>query len=1154
MKRTVLSVAVGLAMLASLTLAAPFAQSAARVPTPTGFAANGDTTKGMSARATSPTGVYIVQLNGDPLVAYRGGVANLRATNPSVIGEDKLDVRSAGARAYRSYLQRQREAVLSTAVLVFGARPDVVETYDVAFNGMALRLSPRQAADLANFAGVVAVTPEVIRQPQTDVGPSFISAMQKGDVTKPALFSATINGANEKPAPVASSASGTAAFTYNDSTNTLSFQIKLKGITPTGQHIHRVANPDGTGPVAYSLDTYKVAAGPSPVYVGAVTLSGTDETNLYAGKLYVNFHTPAFPAGEIRGDIVANKGEGMLVGIIDSGINQTHASFADVGGDGYDHTNPLGAGTYLGVCDPENKFYQASFACNDKLIGAYTFTATSTSPNSLGEPSPADDDGHGSHTASTTAGNVTQASVVGVNIGTVSGVAPHANIIAYDVCGAVINGTYSGGCFSSAIVAAIDQATEDGVDVINYSIGGDSRDPYDNANAPDALAFLFALNSGVLASVAAGNDGPDAGTIGSPSNAPWVMSVAATTHNRSYTNSITAGGTTYKGLGFSGPLNTPAQIVYAGNYQDTAGKANPLCNPFMAGTNLAGKIVICDRGVIGRVEKADNAKAAGAVGFVLTNTSATQSLNGDVYPIPGVHLTKADGDVLKAAVVATPALTGTIGGATRNTDAANGDIVAGFSSRGADLTSADVLKPDVAAPGVDIIAAVANTDAAANEFDFLSGTSMAAPHNAGAATLIRALHPKWSASEVRSALMLTAVTEGVRKEDGTTAADPLDIGAGRIDVSKAALSGLVLNERALTFFRADPFTGGDPTTLNLASVTNSNCLVNCSFTRTFSNTLDAAVTWNVTASGTGVNVTVEPTSFTIAPGATQTLTITADVAASELDAYVFGQVTLTPAAPFTNVPVARLPVAVLPVAADLPDVVTIETNTNTGSATVEDLLAVAISDLSITTFGAAAGMLDSTRLISDTDNGSIYDDLADGLFIKKLTVPADSVRFVTEVITTTAVDLDLYVHLDGFNGGKKDGIPEAVELICASATGSALERCDLVGPPAGDYIIVVQNWEGSDKPSDKVQLSTAVVPNTPATNFTVTGPKQVAAKTPFDLTVQWNLPTVLPGHRYYGAMTLATQPTGGVELGYVPVDFVNTQFGQFLPTVFVAGR
>jgi subtilisin family serine protease len=200
------------------------------------------------------------------------------------------------------------------------------------------------------------------------------------------------------------------------------------------------------------------------------------------------------------------KGEGVIVGILDSGINHDHPSFAEVGpSDGYVHVNPNGAGTFLGWCDPSNPNYIAGF-CNDKLIGAWDFVDGLTPPTGYEVLGPEDGDGHGSHTASTTAGNTVNAGLVAPTVTltkTISGVAPHANIIAYDVC-YYSPADAAGLCPTSSSLAAANQALADGVDVINYSIGG-GNNPYSDSVE---LAFLDLFSAGVFVSTSAGNSGP----------------------------------------------------------------------------------------------------------------------------------------------------------------------------------------------------------------------------------------------------------------------------------------------------------------------------------------------------------------------------------------------------------------------------------------------------------------------------------------------------------------------------------------------------------------------------------------------------------------------------------------------------------------------
>ncbi|HMC72162.1 MAG TPA: S8 family serine peptidase, partial [Mycobacteriales bacterium] len=287
--------------------------------------------------------------------------------------------------------------------------------------------------------------------------------------------------------------------------------------------------------------------------------------------------------GSASGGPRGSMGEGVVVGDIDTGINHDHPSFAATGGDGYTVRNPRG--TFYGLCDPVTG---APF-CNSKLIGVYDFTGTS----------PEDDNEHGSHTASTAVGDVVNPAVMHaptVDITRkISGVAPHANLITYKACTAA-------GCLSAETTQAIDQAVADGVDVINYSIGGGSRDPWSDSNAQ---AFLGARDAGVFASVAAGNSGPAARTMGTPANAPWVTAVAASTHNRKFVNALTtmSGGTNppanLTGAGVTSGYG-PAKIVYAGDYGYPLCGAGPVIaatggsviNPFPPGT-FHGEIVVC---------------------------------------------------------------------------------------------------------------------------------------------------------------------------------------------------------------------------------------------------------------------------------------------------------------------------------------------------------------------------------------------------------------------------------------------------------------------------------------------------------------------------------------------------------------------------------
>lgn len=589
-----------------------------------------------------------------------------------------------------------------------------------------------------------------------------------------------------------------------------------------------------------------------------------------------------------------SKGEGAVIAVLDSGINHDHPSFAGIGGDGYRHTNPLGSGNYLpgSYCDTVDSSF-----CNDKLIGAWDMVQSGEDPDS---PEDAFEPGHGSHTASTAAGNVVKNAKIKAPTATlsrnVSGVAPHANVIMYDVC--------IDTCPQSALLAAVDQVVidagelPDGIASLNYSISG-GENPYGD---PMEYGFLAAADAGIFVSASAGNSGPGATTVAHRS--PWLAATAASTHNRAVVNSViqlTSDGAPLGdivGLGFTGAYSSHP-IVNSADYETDypgatlcgVGAQDDYNSPWPPGF-FNGEIVACTRGTFGRIEKGANVLAAGAGGYVLMDNGG--GLVGDAHDLPAVHISAADGAKLANWLAANSNTMAAISGFVVDMDPGNGDVVAGFSSRGPN-TTIDVLKPDVAAPGVDIIAAI-NTDGVtySPEFGFLSGTSMASPHNAGAGALMSRLHPDWGPHQIRSALMMTATTDLV-KENGVTPADPHDIGAGRIDLHRSGDAGLVMDESTSNFLAADPFLRGDPRTLNIASMMDSECVGICTWTRTFKNVSSDAVRWKISVTNPpGVYLKLYPTNNVKIPqGTSRTVTITADATFADIG-WHYGEVQLTP--------------------------------------------------------------------------------------------------------------------------------------------------------------------------------------------------------------------------------------------------------------------
>jgi hypothetical protein len=659
--------------------------------------------------------------------------------------------------------------------------------------------------------------------------------------------------------------------------------------------------------------------------VAFVQKSETLHTLTDAGPQWMNADQ-AWDGSAVSG--AGSKGERIVAGIIDTGVNPFHPSFAGVGPvDGYAFTNPRGH--YYGVCNVPDLTSESARLCNNKLIGLYDFTGVGV----------ADDVGHGSHTASTTAGNLVEARLYAptVTLGPtrISGVAPHANIISYKVCFAgaqivpVVN-VNLGSCPIQAILAGIDQATADVVDVINFSIGGGSVDPWQD---PLGLAFFGAHAAGVFVAASAGNSGPSANTMGRPANSPWLMAVGASTHNRRPTASLDA---TQAG---GAPIHIEGMAVTSGAgpaaLVDARDIGNDLCTPFTPAqaAQVTGAIVVCTQGEIARVDKGQNVKDAGGVGMVLiAQAGYKNSVIADTHVLPAVMVSEYDGAALRAWLAGAADPQATLSGVNMETNNALGDRMAAFSSRGPDLNSPDVIKPDVTAPGVAIWAAWMRDGSPQPEFNIIQGTSMSSPHAAGAGALVRALHRDWTPDQIKSALMSTAFTAPaggketvpVTKEDHSTAADPFDMGAGRIDIAAAARAGLTLGASVADYMAANPTGGGRPATLNLASLANSNCAATCTWTRTLTSTSNRSVTYDVVATAQpGFTLSVSPSHFTvdpiqgptIGPGlgdpslpGTQVITITATNTGLKPSKWAFGEVRLVPAA--TGLPAQHLPVAI----------------------------------------------------------------------------------------------------------------------------------------------------------------------------------------------------------------------------------------------------
>lgn len=843
--------------------------------------------------------------------------------------------------------------------------------------------------------------------------------------------------------------------------------------------------------------------------------------------------------GSATGGLPGNKGEGIIVGVIDSGIWPEHPSFAD------DGTYPAPPATWGGTCaaPADNSL---PYTCNNKLISVQYFLEGYVAGGDYDGLffSGRDDDGHGTHTASTAAGNEgVTATIFGLQRGRISGIAPRAHVAAY-------KGLGPQGGTTPDLVAAIEKAVEDGVDVINYSIGGGAGDPWVSA---DDMAFLGALDAGVFVATSAGNSGPGVSTIGSPANAPWLMSVGASYANRLFLSDLklrAANGDRLTVVGTSISHGTSRLIlVDAAGIPDVNGDSDGNClAPFPPGAFQPNTVVLCKSG---RGFSANFVNAGGASAVIYSSATIPYDYALGLAPIPAVQVLNPVLRQIRQFVAdhAGQAIQVTIEtGAPVKADAPRlpVDTVVGFSSRGPALNGLtgkpiSVIKPDITGPGIQILAGYSpeNTgaipyggfDQPGQLFAVIQGTSMSSPHVAGAGALLKALHPTWTPAQIRSALMTTALTTGIRAHDPdpnntddsvANPADPFDMGAGRFDLRQAGRAGFVLDESAAVFQAANPSLGGDPAALNLGSLSQANCIAICTWTRTLTSTQDRAVVWQATTQAdTGLGLQIEPARFTLAPGASQTIQITADVTALSLNQWGFGAVHFTPNR--DRIPPAHFPVTVQSSPGQLPDELTIETRRNAGAYTIADLRTVAIADVELRVAGGVAQPTTAT-LPPDPTRDDPFDIDAGGVLVTLVDIPATAKAFQAQIQESTAPDLDLYVGRDE-NG---DGQATPNELLCSSTTSNFTELCrfgatDLT---AGVYWVLIQNWSGSPAPEDTFTFTTLVVDSNTASQLQASGPATAPANSPFDVVISWDMPELQTGDAIVGYLELSDGSSG----------------------------
>ncbi|XP_019175965.1 PREDICTED: subtilisin-like protease SBT1.7 [Ipomoea nil] len=485
-------------------------------------------------------------------------------------------------------------------------------------------------------------------------------------------------------------------------------------------------------------------------------------------------HTPNFLGLHLNSGFweSSNYGEGVIIGLLDGGIFPDHPSFHDDG-------MPPPPGKWKGNCD--------SFACNNKLIGGKGFLSgnQSTSFDNV--------NGHGTHTSSTAAGSfVDGANVYGSDNGTATGIAPRAHLAMYKVCGA------NGGCSEIDILAGMDAAIEDGVDILSISLGGGPTEPFYDDNI--ALGAYRAMEKGIFVSCSAGNSGPEAFTLSNV--APWILTVGAATVDRNVVATARLGngeevdGQSAYQREFSQDL---LPLVYPGmNASDFSAK---YCgNSSLDGYDVKGKVVVCDVGSVPVILKGTVVKEAGGAAMILVNQDFMGYTTFAIpHALPATHLSFADGEKVKSYLNSTSNPTATILFKGTVIGDPHAPAVSFFSSRGPSVSSPGILKPDIVGPGVSIIAAwpfsVENRTDSKPTFNIISGTSMSCPHLSGVAALLKSAHPDWSPAAIKSAIITTSDTTNLGnnkiEDERRLPADIFTVGAGQVNPSRANDPGLV---------------------------------------------------------------------------------------------------------------------------------------------------------------------------------------------------------------------------------------------------------------------------------------------------------------------------------------------------------------------------
>lgn len=617
----------------------------------------------------------------------------------------------------------------------------------------------------------------------------------------------------------------------------------------------------------------------------------------------------------------ANFGKDVIIANLDTGIWPEAASFSDTDMDPVPFR-------WKGLCQNGTEFGAAQ--CNRKLIGARYFVKGYEAeqgpliPSTTGENlSPRDMDGHGTHTLSIAAGNfVKNASMYGYAEGIAKGGAPQARVASYKVCWSIIKGGTQ--CYDADIIAAFDQGIQDGVDVFSVSLG-DAPSPSDYFQSGISIGSFHAVQRGKVVVCAAGNEGPTPGTV--ENVGPWIITVGASSIDRQFPSAVTLGNNkSYIGqslLQFQLPEKKMYPLVASedASFEPLQGQ---FCLPkSLDPSKVKGKIVACSSGDISGVEQSETVRMAGGLGMILfTGFPNTGDIIADAYVLPATNLKAVDKALIFDYIKSTVSPVAYISPTRTELNTKPAPVMTSFSAQGPNRVTPDILKPDITAPGLNILAAYSlartATDSPSDDkhvpFNILSGTSMSTPHIAGVAALLKGAHPDWSPAAIKSAIMTTAIRVDNAKEPIKDAqlqrAGPFSYGAGHVNPNVAGNPGLVydlsVNDYYLFFcslnfnsIQIKAITGQafhcpvpQPKThnLNYPSIAISELKGSVIVQRTVTNMAEGSATYKAKVeSPDGVSVTVEPKELQFyKKGEKKAFSVTLTALKSSGGEYVFG--------------------------------------------------------------------------------------------------------------------------------------------------------------------------------------------------------------------------------------------------------------------------